>query len=101
VRAFDSRIDNSPRQGFSQLALLARLEILRGARDSLADPEIRAEYNQGLAEDEEDTLILDVPLSKVRIVSFIGRVSLNCGVVQLCFCLRQGGIFFFAIIFWL
>lgn len=65
VRAFDSRIDNSPRQGFSQQALLARLEILRGARDSLADPEIRAEYNQGLTEDEADTLILDVPLSKV------------------------------------
>lgn len=66
VRAFDSRIDNSPRQGFSQQALLARLEILRGARDTLADPEIRAEYNQGLAEDEADTLILDVPLTKVR-----------------------------------
>jgi hypothetical protein len=65
VRAFDSRIDNSPRQGFSQQALLARLEILRGARDTLADPEIRAEYNQGLAEDEADTLILDVPLTKV------------------------------------
>lgn len=66
VRAFDSRIDNSPRLGFSQQALLARLEILRGARDSLVDPEIRAEYNQGLAEDEADTLILDVPLTKVR-----------------------------------
>ncbi|XP_024359405.1 protein ACCUMULATION AND REPLICATION OF CHLOROPLASTS 6, chloroplastic [Physcomitrium patens] len=65
VRAFDSRIDNSPRLGFSQQALLARLEILRGARDSLVDPEIRAEYNQGLAEDEADTLILDVPLTKV------------------------------------
>lgn len=88
MRAFDSRIDNSPRQGFSQLALLARLEILRGARDSLADPEIRAEYNQGLAEDEEDTLILDVPLSKVRIACFIDRVFLNCRVVQLCFCLH-------------
>lgn len=73
MRAFDSRIDNSPRQGFSQQALLARLEILRGARDSLADPEIRAEYNQGLAEDEADTLILDVPLTKVRAPSFSGQ----------------------------
>ncbi|KAG0557218.1 hypothetical protein KC19_11G111200 [Ceratodon purpureus] len=65
VRAFESRVNNPPREGFSQQALLARLEILRGARDTLADPEIRAEYNQALAEDEADTLILDVPWTKV------------------------------------
>lgn len=65
VRAFESRVNNPPREGFSQQALLARLEILRGARDSLADSALRAEYNQALAEDETDTLILDVPFTKV------------------------------------
>lgn len=66
VRAFDWRANNPPREGFSQQALRARLEILKGARDSLADPVLRAEYNQALAEDEADALILDVPLTKVR-----------------------------------
>jgi len=75
ARAFESRVNNPPREGFSQQALLARLEILRGARDSLADPELRAEYNQALAEDEADTLILDVPWTKVSylVLHYKGR----------------------------
>lgn len=70
VRAFEARVNNPPREGFSQQALLARLEILRGARDTLADPEIRNEYNQGLIEDEAGTLVLDVPWTKVNQPSF-------------------------------
>ncbi|KAH9535774.1 hypothetical protein CY35_17G071200 [Sphagnum magellanicum] len=65
VRGFEARVNNPPREGFSQQALLARLEILRGARDTLADPELRADYNQALVEDEAGTLVLDVPWTKV------------------------------------
>ncbi len=66
VRGFEARVNNPPREGFSQQALLARLEILRGARDTLADPELRADYNQALVEDEAGTLVLDVPWTKVK-----------------------------------
>ncbi|KAL3676344.1 hypothetical protein R1sor_026292 [Riccia sorocarpa] len=65
VRAYEARLAHPPREGFSQEALVARSEILWGARDTLADPELRGEYNQGLVEDEAGTLMVDVPWSKV------------------------------------
>ncbi|CAM6090247.1 unnamed protein product [Calypogeia fissa] len=65
VRAYEARLAHPPKEGFSQEALLARAEILRGARDTLADPEWRGDYNQGLVEDEAGTLVVDVPWSKV------------------------------------
>lgn len=64
-RAYESRAKNLPREGFSQDALISRQEILRGACETLADPELRGEYNEGLVGDEEGTLMVDVPLSKV------------------------------------
>lgn len=65
VRAYESRAKNLPREGFSQDALISRQEILRGACETLADPELRGEYNEGLVGDEAGTLMVDVPLSKV------------------------------------
>ncbi|KAL2608435.1 hypothetical protein R1flu_027008 [Riccia fluitans] len=65
VRSYEARLAHPPREGFSQEALVARSEILRGARDTLADPDLRGDYNQGLVEDEAGTLMLDVPWSKV------------------------------------
>lgn len=65
VRSYEARLAHPPKEGFSEEALLARVEILRGARDTLADPEWRGDYNQGLVEDEAETLVVDVPWSKV------------------------------------
>ncbi|KAH7276922.1 hypothetical protein KP509_39G026700 [Ceratopteris richardii] len=65
VRAYESRAKNLPKEGFSQDALISRQEILRGACETLADPELRGEYNEGLVNDASRTLMVDVPLSKV------------------------------------
>lgn len=64
VRAYESRV-NLPEEGFSQDALVARQEILRGACETLADPDLRGEYNDSLVEDEAGTIMVDVPFSKV------------------------------------
>ncbi|KAG6552295.1 hypothetical protein Mapa_006148 [Marchantia paleacea] len=65
VRCYEARLAHPPKEGFSQEALVSRLEILRGARDTLAEPDLRGDYNQGLVEDEAGTLVVDVPWSKV------------------------------------
>lgn len=65
IRAYEARVNNPPREGFSQDALLSRQEILKGACETLADPELRGEYNESLVEDEAGTVMVDVPLSKV------------------------------------
>ncbi|KAI5078394.1 hypothetical protein GOP47_0006065 [Adiantum capillus-veneris] len=65
VRAYESRAKNVPKEGFSQDALISRQEILKGACETLADPELRGEYNEGLVGDAAGTLMVDVPLSKV------------------------------------
>eukprot|EP00249_Psilotum_nudum_P024436 c29182_g4_i2 orf=264-1313(-) len=65
VRVYEARANNLPEEGFSQDALIARREILRVACDTLADPNLRGDYNQALVEDEAGTLMIDVPWSKV------------------------------------
>ncbi|MCO5604896.1 hypothetical protein L7F22_059070 [Adiantum nelumboides] len=65
VRAYESRAKNVPKEGFSQDALISRQEILKGACETLADPELRGEYNEGLIGDATGTLMVEVPLSKV------------------------------------
>lgn len=65
VRAYETRVNNLPAEGFSQDAIIARQEILRGACETLADPDLRGEYNDSLLEDEAGTIMVDVPLSKV------------------------------------
>ena len=71
VRAYESRIKNLPKEGFSQEALISRQEILKGACETLADPELRGEYNEGLITDENKTIMVDVPLSKVEFLFVI------------------------------
>jgi hypothetical protein len=82
VRAYEARLAHPPKEGFSQEALFARNEILRGARDTLADPEWRGDYNQGLIEDEAGTLVVDVPWSKVYLIHI-------APLLWLFFCLQE------------
>eukprot|EP00250_Pteridium_aquilinum_P019108 c24299_g1_i1 orf=67-2571(+) len=65
VRAYEARVNNLPAEGFSQDAIVARQEILSGACQTLADPDLRGEYNDSLVEDEAGTIMVDVPFSKV------------------------------------
>jgi hypothetical protein len=71
VRAYESRVRNPPKEGFSQEALVSRQEILKGACETLADPEMRGDYNEGLLTDELRTIMVDVPLNKVEMVIFL------------------------------
>ncbi|KAJ8772654.1 hypothetical protein K2173_027831 [Erythroxylum novogranatense] len=64
-RAYEARVSKPPQYGFSQEALISRRQILQAACETLADPEWRRDYNQGLIEDEEDTIITQVPWEKV------------------------------------
>ncbi|WCJ35146.1 Protein ACCUMULATION AND REPLICATION OF CHLOROPLASTS 6 chloroplastic [Euphorbia peplus] len=64
-RAYESRVSKPPQYGFSQDALVSRRQILQAACETLADAQSRREYNQGLVDDEEDTVITDIPWDKV------------------------------------
>ncbi|KAJ9166019.1 hypothetical protein P3X46_020820 [Hevea brasiliensis] len=64
-RAYEARISKPPQLGFSQDALISRRQILQAAFETLADPKSRREYNQGLIDDEQDTIITQVPWDKV------------------------------------
>lgn len=64
-RAYEARVSKPPQYGYSEEVLIGRREILRGACETLADPRSRREYNQGLAEDEFDTILTEVPWDKV------------------------------------
>ncbi|PON51983.1 DnaJ domain containing protein [Parasponia andersonii] len=64
-RAYEARVSKPPQYGFSQEALLSRRQILQAACETLVDPNLRREYNQSLVEDEEGTLLTQVPWDKV------------------------------------
>ncbi|KAK0577481.1 hypothetical protein LWI29_033576 [Acer saccharum] len=64
-RAFEARVSKPPQYGFSDDALISRRQILQAACETLANPASRREYNQGLVDDEEDTIITQVPWDKV------------------------------------
>ena len=64
-RAYEARVSKPPQYGYSQDVLINRREILQAACETLANPRSRREYNQGLAEDEFDTILTQVPWSKV------------------------------------
>ncbi|KAL6212856.1 hypothetical protein ACLB2K_018071 [Fragaria x ananassa] len=64
-RAYEARASKPPQYGFSQDALVSRRQILQAACETLADPSSRREYNQSLADDEDGTILTDVPWDKV------------------------------------
>ncbi|ONI32513.1 hypothetical protein PRUPE_1G370400 [Prunus persica] len=64
-RAYEARASKPPQYGFTQEALFSRRQILLAACETLADPRSRREYNQGLAEDEDGTILTQVPWDKV------------------------------------
>ncbi|XP_052201592.1 protein ACCUMULATION AND REPLICATION OF CHLOROPLASTS 6, chloroplastic [Diospyros lotus] len=64
-RAYEARVSKPPQYGYSQDVLISRRQILQAACETLANPSFRREYNQGLAEDEFDTILSQVPWEKV------------------------------------
>ncbi|GAV72466.1 DUF4101 domain-containing protein [Cephalotus follicularis] len=64
-RAYEARASKPPLYGFSQDALMSRRLILQAACETLAVPNSRREYNQGLVDDQNGTIITQVPLDKV------------------------------------
>lgn len=65
-RAYEARVSKQPQYGFSQDALISRRQILQAACETLADSKSRIEYNQRLIDDEQDTIITEVPWDKVN-----------------------------------
>ncbi|XP_010494186.1 PREDICTED: protein ACCUMULATION AND REPLICATION OF CHLOROPLASTS 6, chloroplastic [Camelina sativa] len=64
-RAFEARVSKPPQFGFSDDALISRRQILQAACETLSNPRSRREYNEGLVDDEEATVITEVPWEKV------------------------------------
>ncbi|KAE9586147.1 putative DnaJ domain-containing protein [Lupinus albus] len=64
-RAYEARFSKPPQYAFSNDALISRRQILQAACETLADPASRREYNQGLVDDEDGTVLTQVPFHKV------------------------------------
>lgn len=64
-RAYEARVRTVPHEGYSDEVLTGRRQILQSACDTLANPRSRGDYNQGLIEDETETLMREVPWNKV------------------------------------
>lgn len=64
-RAYEARASKPPQYGYSHEALISRRQILQAACETLANTRSRREYNEGLAEDEFDTILTQVPWDKV------------------------------------
>ncbi|KAF3577185.1 hypothetical protein DY000_02030790 [Brassica cretica] len=64
-RAFEARVSKPPQFGFSDDALISRRQILQAACETLSNPRSRRGYNESLLDDEEATVITDVPWDKV------------------------------------
>lgn len=64
-RCYEARVLKPPQYGYSDDALISRRQILQAACETLANPSSRREYNQGLADDELDTIVTDVPWENV------------------------------------
>lgn len=76
-RAYEARVSKPPQYGYSEEVLIGRREILRGACETLSDPRSRREYNQGLAEDEFDTILTEVPWDKVVFEYFVSAMVID------------------------
>ncbi|KAK8968982.1 hypothetical protein KSP40_PGU016787 [Platanthera guangdongensis] len=64
-REYEARVSKPIQYGFSNEALIGRLQILQAACDTLANPTSRGDYNRGLIEDPSSTLTTHVPWDKV------------------------------------
>lgn len=64
-RAYEARVRKVPHECYSDEALTGRRQILHSACDTLANPRSRGDYNQGLIENEAETLMREVPWNKV------------------------------------
>ncbi|TYH17565.1 hypothetical protein ES288_A05G200600v1 [Gossypium darwinii] len=64
-RAYEARVSKPPQYGFSQDTIVSRRQILLAACETLSNPGSRRNYNQGLVDDEHDTIITQVPWNKV------------------------------------
>ncbi|KAJ9560024.1 hypothetical protein OSB04_005184 [Centaurea solstitialis] len=64
-RCYEARVLKPPQYGYSDDALISRRQILQAACETLANPRSKREYNQGLEEDEFDTILTDVPWDNV------------------------------------
>lgn len=64
-RAYEARVRTVPHEGYSDEVLTGRRQILQSACDTLANPRSRGDYNQGLIEDETETLMREVPWNKI------------------------------------
>nr|GEV76317.1 hypothetical protein [Tanacetum cinerariifolium] len=64
-RCYEARVSKQPQFGYSDDALISRRQILFAACQTLANPTEKREYNQGIAEDEFQTILTDVPWDNV------------------------------------
>ncbi|CAN6480469.1 unnamed protein product [Victoria cruziana] len=64
-RSYEAKVSRPPQDGFGQEALLGRRKILQAACETLVNARLREEYNQGLVEDENSTLAVELPWDKV------------------------------------
>lgn len=64
-RAYEARFSKPPQYAFSDDTLIGRRQILQAACETLADPASRREYNRGLLDDEQGTILTEIPFHKV------------------------------------
>ncbi|XP_027329882.1 protein ACCUMULATION AND REPLICATION OF CHLOROPLASTS 6, chloroplastic [Abrus precatorius] len=64
-RAYEAKFSKPPQYAFSNDALISRRQILQAACETLADPASRREYNQGLLDDQDATILTQIPFDKV------------------------------------
>ncbi|KAF5197471.1 Accumulation and replication of chloroplast protein 6 protein [Thalictrum thalictroides] len=64
-RSYDSKVSKPPQYGFTQETLINRRQILQAACETLANSNSRQDYNRSLLEDEDGTLITQVPFDKL------------------------------------
>ncbi|XP_073525855.1 uncharacterized protein [Phyllobates terribilis] len=64
-RAYEAKVSKPPQYGYSQDALVSRRQILQAACETLSDPSSRRDYNLGLSDNVEETILIDVPFDKV------------------------------------
>lgn len=98
-RAYEARVSKPPQYGFSQDTLISRRQILQAACETLANSGSRRNYNQGLMDDEQETIITQVPWDKVvsnfqffsafKISVWLLRKCRKCRFLERCACCKK------------